>query len=245
VLGLLVVIWFGMTLYDRKTTNDWRKSTFANLAQQIVRNASPRASDPPLTTDEAKALAAVVNTPPRGTPGLTRTLLALGLLALIGVALVALVVGDGSKASDLLKTVVTALTGALATVLGFYFGAKTSSDATTTTVAHTTTPPSAKPASPTVPDGPTIISATKGTTPGSVEISFAAPANDGGAAIDSYTVTAYQGGTPVLYLTKPQTAALPITIFDLESKPYTFTAHASNRVGFSKESDMSDPITPD
>jgi hypothetical protein len=90
-----------------------------------------------MSTEEAKALAAAVNTAPRGTPGLTRTLLALGLLALVGVALVTLVVGDGSKASDLLKTVVTALTGALTTILGFYFGAKATADSSPTPISHT------------------------------------------------------------------------------------------------------------
>ena len=76
-----------------------------------------------LSVDDIKVLVAAMS--PKGGQGVTQTTIALGLLALVGVALMALLVGNGNAASDLLKTVVTALVTALTTVLGFYFGAKT------------------------------------------------------------------------------------------------------------------------
>ena len=40
-----------------------------------------------------------------------------------------MLVGNSGAASDTVKTTISALTAALTTVLGFYFGAKTASDA--------------------------------------------------------------------------------------------------------------------
>src|SRR4051794_10963779 len=125
VVALLVVVWFGLILFDRIRAERRMDKYLPTLIEQ----ASRRDSDPPLTTDQVKLLARVIAESPRGATGLTRTVLALGLISLIGMALIALIVGDGSHASDLLKSIVTALTAALTTILGFYFGAKTAQDA--------------------------------------------------------------------------------------------------------------------
>jgi hypothetical protein len=56
---------------------------------------------------------------------LTQTLLALIVLSLIGFALGVLLVSSSTDAGDLRKTIITALLSLLATIAGFYFGART------------------------------------------------------------------------------------------------------------------------
>jgi hypothetical protein len=60
-----------------------------------------------------------------GGQSLTTSLLALATLALVGLALVLLFVSSSSDAADLRKTIITALVSILASISGFYFGART------------------------------------------------------------------------------------------------------------------------
>jgi len=57
--------------------------------------------------------------------GLTTTLLALATLTLVGLALVVVLVSSSTDAIDLRKTIITALVSILASISGFYFGART------------------------------------------------------------------------------------------------------------------------
>lgn len=60
---------------------------------------------------------------PRGVRGLTRSLIALLIIVLVGFALAYATTASGNGADDLRKTIVTSLLTVLATVAGFYFGA--------------------------------------------------------------------------------------------------------------------------
>lgn len=60
-----------------------------------------------------------------GGQGLTTTLLALATLTLVGLALVVVLVSSSTDAVDLRKTIITALVSILASISGFYFGART------------------------------------------------------------------------------------------------------------------------
>lgn len=124
VIGIFVLLWFSLVLYDRIRTTSWRENAYTRLLESLIQEAKPP-SGAALSTDEVQQLAKAIQQPPKGIQGLTRTLLALGLMTLVAVALVSLLVGNPNDASDLLKTVVTALTTALITVVGFYFGART------------------------------------------------------------------------------------------------------------------------
>lgn len=92
-------------------------------------------------------------------------------------------------------------------------------------------------AAPTVPDAPTIGTATAGDA--SASVAFTPPGNNGGAAITGYTATSTPGG-----LTGTG-ASSPITVSGLSNgTAYTFTVHATNSVGNSAESAASNSVTP-
>jgi hypothetical protein len=88
-----------------------------------------------------------------------------------------------------------------------------------------------------VPGAPTGVSATPGN--GSAQVSFGAPASDGGSAIIGYTATSSPGGHT------GSGPSSPVTVNGLTNgTPYTFTVHATNAVGNSAESAPSSAVTP-
>ena len=89
----------------------------------------------------------------------------------------------------------------------------------------------------TVPDAPTIGTATAGNAQATV--TFTAPGSNGGSAITSYTVTSSPGGITATG------SASPITITGLTNgTPYTFTVTATNAIGTGPASSASNSVTP-
>ncbi|MGO4819061.1 fibronectin type III domain-containing protein [Flavobacterium sp. W22_SRS_FP1] len=89
----------------------------------------------------------------------------------------------------------------------------------------------------TAPDAPTIGTATGGDAQATV--TFTAPANNGGGAITTYTVTSFPGG-----IIKTG-ASSPITITGLTNgTAYTFSVTATNSVGIGAASAASNSVTP-
>ena|SRR5450755_75094 len=230
VVGIFAALWFALLLYDRISVNKRLNLMLGDL----LANMKSSTSDTRPSAEEIQTLSTAMSSQP-GTQGLTRTLLALGLLTLLGVALAGLLVGNDMAASDLLKGVVTALTTALTTILGFYFGAKTATDATTAAGASPTGP-----AGPTAtrPDPPTHVVATAGNA--QAEVSFTPPTT--GSSPTRYTVTS-ASGEPSATASGPKS---PITVPGLTNGvAYSFTVHATDAVGDnSKESTPSNAVTP-
>jgi uncharacterized repeat protein (TIGR02543 family) len=97
---------------------------------------------------------------------------------------------------------------------------------------------------PTVPDPPTTVVATK-TSSTSVNITFAAPANNGGETITSYTARSYSYTDDSLGETgtvaQPGNRSINITGLS-ETATYTFWVFATNSAGNSQDSDYSNVI---
>jgi hypothetical protein len=222
VVGVFAALWFSLLLFDRISAARWRRSdTYGNLLSQLVDKAFPASPDAKATADEVRFLASAISEPPRGAKGLTRSVLALGLLTLVGVAMVVLLVGNSSNAGDLLKTVVTALLTALTTIVGFYFGAKAVQDVTERPTGGGTAP---RPQGP--PGVPTEVNASPGPDSGTALVSFKPPADAGGSAISSYTATSDPDGKT------GEAATSPITVPGLTAGvEYTFTVRATNAAG--------------
>jgi len=87
---------------------------------------------------------------PRGVRGLTRSIIAVLILALVGFALAVAMLSSGADAGDLRKTIVTALMTVLTTVAGFYFGTLGAQNSAEDARCHAT-PPIPKPSTPPTP----------------------------------------------------------------------------------------------
>jgi hypothetical protein len=93
---------------------------------------------------------------------------------------------------------------------------------------------------PTVATAPTIGTATAGD--GQVSVTFTAPGSNGGSAITTYTATANPGGA---FGTCAGPAACIATVTGLSNgTAYTFTVTATNAIGTSMASGMSNSATP-
>ena len=91
-----------------------------------------------------------------------------------------------------------------------------------------------------VPDAPTIGTATKGN--GQASVTFTAPFSDGGSTIISYTATASPGG---ITGTLNQAGSGTITVTGLTNgTAYTFKVKATNANGTGEESAASNSVTP-
>ncbi|MBU2668770.1 fibronectin type III domain-containing protein [Actinoplanes bogorensis] len=95
------------------------------------------------------------------------------------------------------------------------------------------------------PGVPTLVSAASNAT-GDATLTWTAPGSNGGAAISSYTVQAYQAGVAVAGKTCTVTApALTCTVSGLTNgTAYTLRVKAYNGTAYSLESADSTPVTP-
>jgi hypothetical protein len=144
----IALLWFIPVMYDLRWANRWRREQQKDLLDQLIaattgrklssngntnstNNGSGSSSSPSqatgkgLSVEEVRQLVSAIDSPPRGAQGLTQSLLGLIVATFVGVAMIATLVSTALDSSDLRKTIVTALVSILATIAGFYFGART------------------------------------------------------------------------------------------------------------------------
>jgi hypothetical protein len=121
--GATALLWAFPLFYDAVQANRWRRDQQAYLLGRMVNSAGR------LSVEEIRQIASAIDTPPRGTQGLTQSLLALLIVTFVGVAMLGTLVSTATGADDLRKTIIASLLSILATIVGFYFGARTAQSA--------------------------------------------------------------------------------------------------------------------
>jgi hypothetical protein len=81
-----------------------------------------------LNEDFLKVTKEYLDADPGGAPGTARGTMALSIVMLIGICLIMLLMIPSGASNQLVKDVVLALTGALTTIIGFYFGGNGSTE---------------------------------------------------------------------------------------------------------------------
>jgi hypothetical protein len=117
---------------ERVLLQELIQSVFAGV--QPPGPAQPAGAEAPqaaMSVSERKLLdlLSAVGQPPTGTRGLNRALMAFSIVTVIGVLSVALLFSGATDAAELRKTIVVGLIGVLATIVGFYFGSRTATEA--------------------------------------------------------------------------------------------------------------------
>jgi hypothetical protein len=173
VAGAVALLWFSLLFFDLRSSNRWRQEHHRKLLEKMI---EARQKDDGLTPDEFRQLVSAIDRPPQGSSGLTRSLLALTIVTLVGVALVATLVSSGAESIEQRKIIITSLLSITATISGFYFGART---------AQTSNEQAAKPS--TASRGPAGPSGAAGAAGAAGPAGPAAPAGNG-AATDEVAV---------------------------------------------------------
>jgi hypothetical protein len=142
IVGLalfLALLWFVPIVYDNRQANKWRAVRQAQIIDKMVEAAAREGNG--LSVEEVRQLVSAMDRPPRGASGLTSSLLALLIVFLVGVALFASLLSRDAASGDLRKTIITSLLAVLASISGFYFGARTAQ----TSTEQATKPPESHP----------------------------------------------------------------------------------------------------
>jgi hypothetical protein len=146
VVGLAIaLIWFVPLWMDARRAYRLRERAVQLIGGRLL----DAAKKDDLSISELRALLGTIGEPATGQRGLSRALMAFTIITVVGVALLALLLSSSSDASDLRKTVITALLTLLGTIVGFYFGTRAAE-----TSAEQANPVSSPPAQVVTPPAP-------------------------------------------------------------------------------------------
>jgi IPT/TIG domain-containing protein len=229
-LALVVaLLWAVPLIYDTREANRWRREDQARLLNNMINRAGR------LSVEEIRQIVSAIDTQPRGTQGLTQSLLGLIVATFVGVALIATLVSTAADSSDLRKTIITALLSILGTIAGFYFGARTAQ----TAAEQATRPPEARPPRPDAGGGvPRVLSITPNTGAPGVSVAVTGSGFRGASAVmfgdvaaESFTVDSDEkitvpspagSGTVVVAVTTPAGTSV-----GSEAAKFTYSPEAS------------------
>jgi hypothetical protein len=129
VVLVLALLWYSILFYDTRRADEWRSVHQVDILKHLIDRLPTAASGETVSVEDLRQIVAGMNRQPRGGSGLTQSLIALSVVSLVSVALVATLVSAAVDSGDLRKTIITSLISILATVAGFYFGARTAQTA--------------------------------------------------------------------------------------------------------------------
>ncbi|HEX2054429.1 MAG TPA: IPT/TIG domain-containing protein [Actinomycetota bacterium] len=206
VLGSIGValIWLIPMLWD--LTRSYR--ALAEVRTQITGRFLDRAAGQDLTSQELQVLLRELSRPPRGYPGLSRSLMAFVVITIVAVSQLGLSFFNISGAEDLRKTIVNSLLAVFASIAGFYFGTRAATQADRSEAAGTpqaaggrpvvarVSPPSGPPA------GGTVVTITGSGFSAATDVMFGkAPGVDAQAADDTRITVKAPPGTGTVDVT--------------------------------------------
>jgi hypothetical protein len=129
VLALVLIVallWGGLLVLDILKAYKERRDSWFPLVRDLLREAG---RDGDLDPEELRHIVTVMSKGPTGIPGLGRISIGATVATVIAVVLVLLIVFGDQTDQDLVKIVVGGLLSAFSTIIGFYFGSKTASEA--------------------------------------------------------------------------------------------------------------------
>jgi hypothetical protein len=121
-LAWVVPLWV-----DARRAYAAQKEVWISILNRLERDAAK--GEGGLTMEELSAFLRTAARPPEGIRGLARVLLAFLVMSIVAVITLALLFSSAPGVFDVVKQIVTALLGVLATIIGFYFGARTAEGA--------------------------------------------------------------------------------------------------------------------
>ena len=136
----LVLVWVVPLTIDLRRAYRGKADAWRTILARLERDAAGGTEG--LTLDELKAFLPLVVRPPEGMRGLARVLLAFLITSLVAVLTLALLFSPAPGVFEVVKQIVTGLLGVLATLIGFYFGARTAEGASATATPSTASPES-------------------------------------------------------------------------------------------------------
>lgn len=119
--------------------------SLAEVRQQITTKFLTRATAEDLTTDELQVLLRELSRPPRGYPGLSRSLMAFVVITIVAVSQLGLSFFNIAGAEDLRKTIVNSLLAVFASIAGFYFGTRATQSSDRAEAPKPAAPPPGRP----------------------------------------------------------------------------------------------------
>jgi hypothetical protein len=140
---LLILAWFVPLWIDARRAARMQRHAWDSILRRL--DGGGEEAGRALPVDDLIKVLPYGLQPPQGISGLSRVLLAFIVTSIVAILALAMLFSSAVGVFDVVKQIVTAVLGVFATIIGFYFGARTaegvSSPASTSGASSSTPPP--------------------------------------------------------------------------------------------------------